>query len=58
MPFTNFFKKKRKRYDKNILDEDTILFEDSQFNTILGETGVCMISLKPEFLLYSNSGLS
>ena len=40
-------------FDKAI---HTILFEDNQFNTTLGATGTCMISLKPEFLLSSNSG--
>ena len=40
-------------FDKAI---HTILFEDSQFNSILGSTGICMVSLKPEFLLSCNSG--
>ena len=35
-------------FDKAI---HTILFEDTQFNSILGSTGTCMISLKPEFLI-------
>lgn len=40
-------------FDKAI---HTILFEDTQFNTNLGSTGTCMVSLKPELLLSSNTG--